>query len=286
MPDIYPESTNSGVASKIITDIASLANPVLGRLANAGLLPGGRRRQNNVKEVTTSVVYMDEQYRRRNWKVSIKLGDNNRIFYNSLNPGIMAPLLVTNGVVYPYTPQISVNHQATYNQQKFTHSNYLHMAYDGSEVQQIQVSGEFTAQDHQEASYILAVIYFFRAATKMFFGQGDNIGNPPPLVYLNGYGEMYFPNVPCVITRFSHTMPSDVDYIETSTVNLTTKDSYTIRQGNGEETIPARSINTTTRIPVISTISCDLQPVYSKSNLTQFNLNDFAQGKLVERGFI
>ena len=50
MPDVYgmptpPINDSSSIAGKIITDVASLANPVLGRLASAGLLPGARRAQ-------------------------------------------------------------------------------------------------------------------------------------------------------------------------------------------------------------------------------------------------
>jgi len=59
-------------------------------------------------------------------------------------------------------------------------------------------------------------LYFFRAATKMFYGNsGTYQGAPPPIVYLDGYGAHYLPHVPCLLTQFSHTMPNDVDYIET-----------------------------------------------------------------------
>jgi hypothetical protein len=34
------------------------------------------------------------------------------------------------------------------------------------------------------------------------------------MVFLSGYGANYLPNVPCVVTSFSHTMPSDCDYLE------------------------------------------------------------------------
>jgi hypothetical protein len=34
------------------------------------------------------------------------------------------------------------------------------------------------------------------------------------MVFLSGYGANYLPNVPCVVTSFSHTMPGDCDYID------------------------------------------------------------------------
>ena len=42
------------------------------------------------------------------------------------------------------------------------------------------------------------------------------------------------------------------------------------------------SIVSTTRVPTASTVSVTLRPVYSRKNLhDRFNLNDFAQGKLI-----
>lgn len=306
MPDVYgmpppPINDSSSIAGKIITDVASLANPVLGRLASAGLLPGARRAQpkNNESNVTVTNINTAE-LKKSNWKVSIKISDNNPIFYQSGNSGILQALKSTNGVVFPYTPQIQVNHQAMYSPQRFTHSNYTHMAYEGSEVQNIQISGDFTAQNSREATYVLACIYFFRAATKMFFGQSEKAGNPPPLVYLNGYGEHYFPNVPCVITRFSHTMPNDVDYIETDVIDVSLPNGVNSNgqnvgmMQNGRRINPETGLaynssafkNKATRIPTVSQISVDLQPVYSKSRLTEFNLADFAAGRLIDKGFI
>ena len=42
------------------------------------------------------------------------------------------------------------------------------------------------------------------------------------------------------------------------------------------------TITSTTRVPTASTVSVTLRPVYSRKNLhDRFNLNDFAQGKLI-----
>lgn len=200
------------------------------------------------------------------WRVRISLAENSDYFYNSYNSGLMAPLFQgssgNNGVIFPYTPAIQIQHNARYANQKLTHSNYDGYFYEGSEVQAITVNGEFTAHSSQEARYVLAVVYFLRACTKMWFGQGERAGNPPPMVFLDGYGSYYFPHVPCVITGFNHSLPADVDYIEAP----------------GEEG--------PTRIPTQSTISVTLQPIYSRKRSTEFDLDDFAAGKLVDRGFI
>jgi hypothetical protein len=137
----------------------------------------------------------------------------------------MSPLFgsqTQNGVIFPYTPNVQVTHTANYSQQKFTHSNHPGYYYENSEVAAITISGDFTVQNIEEGQYLLAAITFFRAATKMWFGadgKGKQAGFPPPMVFLNGYGADYLPNVPCVITNFSHTMPQDCDYMDIPRVN-------------------------------------------------------------------
>jgi len=159
--------------------------------------------------------------------VRISLADKSNIFYkdpNIIAGTLLTPLIETNGVVFPYTPAITVGHSANYNPQPLTHSNYPAQFYNNSEVNDIIISGEFTVQSPEEGQYLMAVIYFFRAATKMFFGQGSNVGNPPPIVFLDGYGSHYFPHVPCVITNFTHQLSSDVDYISVPMTNISLED--------------------------------------------------------------
>ena len=200
------------------------------------------------------------------WRVRVSVATASKLLYNDSPTGILSPLKSTNGVIFPYTPNITLQHTATYSPQKFTHSNYSAFSYENSEVQAITITGEFTIQSVEEGLYLLASIYFFRAATKMFFGTGNNVGNPPPMVFLDGYGSHYFPHVPCVITQFQHVLPPDVDYIA---VQVPGSLEYT-------------------RLPATSNISITLQPLYSKKIIASFNLQDFAAGKLIRGngGFI
>ena len=174
------------------------------------------------------------------------------------------------GVVFPYTPTVTVTHTATYTPQKLTHNNYTQYFYDNSEVSPITITGEFTVQNVNEGQYLLATIYFFRSITKMFFGNDVNAGNPPPIVYLNGYGEYYLPNVPCVCTSFSHTMPDSVDYMDIPEPGINFNPNFT------------NPVLNSTRLPTTSSITLILQPVYSRVAQSQgFNLSDFARGALV-----
>ena len=47
----------------------------------------------------------------------------------------------------------------------------------------------------------------------MFTGSDPKAGNPPPIIFLNGYGNYVFKNVPVVVTSFSTTLSNDTDYI-------------------------------------------------------------------------
>ena len=206
----------------------------------------------------------------KDWRVRVSLGRNTNFFYNdpayNKDPSILYPLFNNNegvrGVIFPFVPNISFSHTARYNNTKLTHSNYDAVFYEGSEVSSINIDGEFSVQTQNEAKYLLAAVYFFRACTKMWFGRGMRAGNPPPIVFLDGYGDHYFPHVPCVVTNFSHSIPQDVDFIATSNYSGT-------------------------RMPTMSSISLSLQPVVSRKKLhNDFNLDNFAAGKLINKGFL
>lgn len=169
---------------------------------------------------------------------------------------VRCPVFNNATVIFPVLPAVSLNYSARYSPQNLTHSNYAAFFYESSEIQAIQISGDFPVQTEPEGAVLLDAIKFFRATTRMFFGGSDNAGNPPPLVILSGYGKYYLDNVTCIVTSFSHTMPGDVDYI----------DCYG------------------TRLPTFSQIQVTLQPIVSRSKAGQFNLNAYANGW--QEGFI
>ena len=149
------------------------------------------------------------------WRVVLRLAPNSSYLYNSSQPGILAPLKVTNGVIFPYTPNISTAYKANYSSYDLTHSNYRGYFYQNSYTDAITINADFTAQSTSDAAYVLAVIHFFRGVTKMFYGQDPNRGSPPPLVFLSGLGDYQFNNHPCLVSQFNYTLPPDVDYIST-----------------------------------------------------------------------
>ena len=151
------------------------------------------------------------------WRARLSLAPNANYLYKvpKGQAGILAPLQATDGVIFPYTPGISVTYSAGYDPSELIHSNYKVYQYKGSSVDIVSITADFTAQDTTEANYLLAVIHFFRSVTKMFYGQDQNPNNgvPPPLCYLSGFGAYTFDAHPLVVTNFTYATPTEVDYI-------------------------------------------------------------------------
>ena len=174
------------------------------------------------------------------WRVRLQLAPGANYLYNAPQPGILWPLRQTDGVIFPYTPKIMMNYKADYETTALTHSNYKGYFYKGSSAEPISLNAMFTAQDTSEAEYLLAVIHFFRSATKMFYGQDPNRGAPPPLVYLTGLGEFQFTQHPCVIANFNYNLPNDVDYIRARSTNINGTNLLTRRD---QQSLPTNPIS-------------------------------------------
>ena len=248
--------TNNKLATKVAgaAALVSAGAGLISRLSAAGLKPGGEAIVGTGGLASNGVSQTADD-----WRVRIGVGPNSGIFYKSNDPGILSPLASTNGVVFPYTPQITVSYQNNYQPMGVTHSINTVQAYQSSDVSSINITGVFTAQNPEEANYVLAAIHFFKSASKMFFGDADNknnIGAPPPILFLNGFGQHYFPNVSCILQNFTHTMSDDVDFIYA---------------GWDERT----------RVPTTSTIQLTLVPQYSRTRTAEFNLDKFARGELI-----
>ena len=156
------------------------------------------------------------------WRIRLKLAKNAAYFYTVAGQSdILFPLKGTDGVVFPYTPSISMNYRSNYEVSDLVHTNYKQYFYKNSSVEELTITADFTAQDTAEANYLLAVIHFFKTVTKMFYGKDVNPinGTPPPLCYLLGYGQFQFSDHPVLISGFQYTLPNDVDYIRAGSVS-------------------------------------------------------------------
>lgn len=178
--------------------------------------------------------------------------------WNIFNSPLFSLLENTGGVVWPYNPNITVSTKAEYNTVNPIHSNYSTYSYKNSVVDDIQISGEFSCETETDAAYWIAATTFFKTATKMFFGQGEFAGNPPLICNLTGYGSSVFDKVPVIIKSFSVDLKDDVNYVRCNT------------------------FGTNTWVPVLSTISVTVSPVYNRQRLRKFSLQDYARGKTAD----
>jgi hypothetical protein len=214
----------------------------------------------------------------KDWRVRITLPPESKFAFRAKAGGdvgsnwadFMYPLssigATPDGVVFPQTPTVTVTHNARYQEQALTHSNYKSYFYEGSDVSAIQIAGVFTCQNSAEAQYVMACVQFLRACTKMFFGKTSGgshpSGTPPTLVRLSGYGDFYLPDISCVVTSVAHTMPEDVDYIK-------------FLQGFGENY---------GWMPTVSTLTVTLQPVVSRKRQSEeMSLDKFVNAEYISR---
>ena len=196
------------------------------------------------------------------WKdgrVRISLPDGaNRMFYNDPRANLLlTPLQETSGVVFPFVPQIVINNAANYSALSPSQTNYPYQVYQNSQIGTINLFGQFTAQTPADARYVLAVITFMRLATKSFRNDDEHAGNPPIILKLTGHGKNLLPSIPVVIQSFDLTLPKEVDYITTP--------------------VPYDIMNID-NIPTITDISITMTPVYSRQQLSKFNMADIANG--------
>lgn len=215
----------------------------------------------------------------QDWRVRISLPPQSQFAYAQETPGqLMFPLQETVGVVFPFTPTMTIQHNARYNEQALVHSNYKSYTYEGSDVAAITLAGVFTCQNSEEALYLMSSIQFLRACTKMQFGRDNpKAGTPPTLVRLQGYGSHYLPYVNCVVTSVSHSMPDDCDYVK---YNIGIQgDNVAFNQGRN---LADPKTNSSGYMPTSSTLTVVLQPVVSREKQSlSMKLDDFVRGSFI-----
>lgn len=254
------------------------------------------------------------------WRVRLSLAANANYLYKLAKEGdLLYPLTQTDGVVFPYTPSIQITYAATYDALNIAHTNYKLFQYQNSSIDNITFAADFTAQDTEEANYLLAVIHFLRSVTKMFYGQDNNpnAGVPPPLCFLHGLGTFQFSNHPLVINSFTYALPEDVDYIRASarvsgppgvsTADQGVKPSGGSADASGSEqrlmqnqsstkVLPGgivappqfsrpsvATVNEPTYVPTRIKLNFTALPVVSREDISnRFSLRDYATGALLQ----
>lgn len=250
------------------------------------------------------------------WRVRLSLPN----WLSFRNSPVLKPLQNAGGLIFPYTPTIQMKSAANYQPESITHNNYSFTTYKNSNPGIITINAPMNVEDSDEALYWIAAVHYLRSVTKMFTGYDPKAGNPPPLVFLNGYGNYVFKNIPVVVTSFDCQLPNDCDYISTEVVgsmisNITnvtdsiegladtiggalpklsgiTSTISSIAGGVGQVTNLLGDFNvggTTSGglayVPTKSTFTVALQPVYSRTSIRQFSLDQFVTGGYLNNYF-
>jgi hypothetical protein len=230
------------VATDLLAGVVGAALPVLGLTGESNNFNTLVNAARNAAISQPSIDAQRRQPNTRDWRVRLSLAPNAAYLYNTASSGdLLFPLRLTNGIIFPYTPQITTNYQTNYNKTPLTHSNYQGLFYQNSQISNISMQATFTAQDTLEANYLLACIHFLRTVGKMFYGQDNFAGAPPPLLYLSGFGEFQFNNHTCLLESFTYTLPADVDYIRARSTNQVGLDL--LQRRNRQSATPYNSLN-------------------------------------------
>lgn len=243
------------------------------------------------------------------WRVRLSLSP----WVSFKSSPVLAPLNDAGGLIFPYTPSITIGSAAKYNPISTVHSNYTFNSFKHSDPGTITIDAPMNVEDSTQGLYWIAMVHYLRSLTKMFAGSDMKAGNPPPIVYLNGYGNYVFKNVPVVVTNFTVKLESTCDYIGVNVVGSLASEIGNISDnisdllgtaggavaglsglasgaanvasgvGNVAGVLGTLGVGGTTGggtsyVPTKSSLNVTLQPMYSRDNARKFSLDRFVTG--------
>lgn len=184
---------------------------------------------------------------------------------------ILQPIIDSGGLIWQYTPQIFVSAGASYNIHELQGMNYPIHSYINSRPPELPIASEFTANDIDEARYMLAVFNFLKVVTKSFSGDSavaqGVAGTPPPVLLFEYLGEHGFNKVPVIVKDYSIQYGEDVDYVPVH-YKMGSKD-------------------TVTYVPTAALVSINLSVNYTPQKLRKrFDITGLTSGQAYSDGFI
>ena len=264
-----------GDIGKIVKNVGGgIFNRTLGRLTGAGISTDSR--------IVNARAKWSGRSDKTDWRVRLQIPNGADAVYNSIlaNNELMAPLVPSRGIFWPLTPAVVIQHSANYNPLSQTHSNYPFQAYQNSQVDSMNIIGEFPVQNSDDAKHWVATVNFLRTITKMYFGNATTEkekglkGNPPPIMHMSGYGDHMFSKVPVIVNTFNVELRPGIDYIST-------KQSEVYRSNVQDFDLDSAD---QTWAPTLSNISVLVTPIYSRESIKKFSLQKFARGQLNGKG--
>jgi hypothetical protein len=265
-----------GDIGKIVKNVGGgIFNRTLGRLTGAGISTDSRIVQARAKWSGRSD--------KTDWRVRLQIPSGADAVYDSIlaNNELLAPLVPSRGIFWPLTPAVVIQHSANYNPLAQTHSNYPFQAYQNSQVDSMNIIGEFPVQNSDDAKHWVATVNFLRTITKMYFGKDQALkGNPPPIMHMSGYGDHMFQKVPVIVNTFNVELRPGIDYISTKQTQV----GYDAGFVDPNLAAAVEAGTSQTWAPTLSNISVLVTPIYSRESIKNFSLSQFARGELNGKG--
>lgn len=158
-------------------------------------------------------------------------------------------------IIFPVLPTLTLAHRANYKEEGLVHTNYQFLSYKASQPEDIQITCEWPVETPEDAEDWLQTMLLGRSLTKMFYGSGEHLGNPPLICTLRGYsgvagGGNILPDIPVVIKAFSIELRDDVNYVNY-------QDNF---------------------VPRLSTVSVTCSVIYNRNSQRSFNWQEFRNG--------
>jgi len=272
-----------------------------------------------VGDIVSAVSAFGGDANANDWRVRLSLAN-----WSSFKTSpVLSPLKNAGGLIFPYTPKIGIHSTSTYQGITTVHTNYTFRAFQNSDPGEISITAPMYVSDPTEGLYWIAMVHYLRSLTKMFTGSDPKAGNPPPIVFLNGYGNYVFKNVPVVVQSMTVDLPQDCDYIGCNVVGSAAGDVQGIADSIGGLAGAASGLfggdsavggilsgvqsiaggvgaiaglagtfglgGTTSggvaHVPTKSTFTVKLLPMYSRNSTRNFSLDRFVTGGYLNNAF-
>jgi hypothetical protein len=297
-----------GTASRLGSAIAAGYN--IGGVASAIRAINLPAAGESIGDIIGAVAEFTDSDNANDWRVRLSMAK----WTSFKGSPVLKPLKDAGGLIFPYTPKISIASSATYTTINTTHTNYTHQAFKSSDPGKITIVAPMYVSDTDEGLYWIAMVHYLRSLTKMFAGNDPKSGNPPPVIMLNGYGNYVFKNVPVVVTNMQISLENTCDYISVPVVGSAAgeieglADSIggtasalgglfggsvasvanvvgSVAGGIGQVAGLAGSLGLggsvsggIAHVPTKSSFNVTLQPIYSRNSSRKFSLDRFVSG--------
>ena len=304
-------NTARNISSAVTTAFNGDPGGVMSAIRSVNLPAAGEA----VGDIMSAVASFGGDANPNDWRVRLSLAN----WASFKGSPVLKPLKEAGGLIFPYTPTINIASSASYSAVPTTHTNYTFQAFKNSDPGTITIAAPMNVEDPTQGLYWIAAVHYLRSLTKMFAGSDPKAGNPPPVVFLNGYGNYVFKNVPVVVTSFSTSLDANCDYIGVNVVgsaagavegvagavggladtlggalggSAITDAVSSIAGGIGQVAGLAGSLGLggsvsggVSHVPTKSTFSVTLQPVYSRNSARNFSLDRFVGGGYLNNSF-